>query len=119
MNQKNRELARRNTELLEEISRLTDIHSDILKGNIKEKYNRTRTYNKLLEQIDHQIETVREMLQGSLNLKESLVQIMEVKETETESNHFKESMKILDTICGKEGPLKEKNLNKRKRKSGL
>ncbi|KAF9761747.1 hypothetical protein NGRA_2410 [Nosema granulosis] len=115
MDKKNNELARRNTELLEEINRLTDIHSDILKESIKRRYYRNRAYNKLVDQVEKQTILVKEVLEGEKHLKESILRIMDVpihenKETdqaisnttEADLSVFKQTMKILDTIYAHE-----------------
>nr|AHW68361.1 hypothetical protein NP_c24 [Nosema pernyi]AHW68370.1 hypothetical protein NP_c62 [Nosema pernyi] len=107
MDKKNRELAKRNTELLEEISRLTDIHSEMLKESIKERYYRTRKYNKLIDQVDNQIQNINEVLEDSLLLRRSLIGILEISEqkknnedtiNESDTSVFKQTMRILDTI---------------------
>ncbi|EOB13453.1 hypothetical protein NBO_73g0019 [Nosema bombycis CQ1] len=107
MDRKNRELAKRNTELLEEISRLTDIHSEMLKESIKERYYRTRKYNKLIDQVDNQIRSINEVLEDSLLLRRSLIGILEISEqkknnedtlNESDTSVFKQTMRILDTI---------------------
>ncbi|WUR03186.1 uncharacterized protein VNE69_04015 [Vairimorpha necatrix] len=76
---KNKNLTKKNTELLHEINKINELHTDIVKENIKKDYQTGRVFNKILEDLDVQIRDISSLLENTKNIKDKFIKESNIK----------------------------------------
>lgn len=62
MDRKNRELAKKNVELKERLTRMGEMHAELLKSSIKKEYLGARTYRKMMDMLGDSISSMENAL---------------------------------------------------------
>ena len=73
MDKKNKDLIKKNTELLLEITKINAQHVDYVKENVKDKFTNEKNYNKILKDLDTNIKEIGILLENTKNLKEKFL----------------------------------------------
>lgn len=73
MDKKNKDLIKKNTELLLEITKINEQHVDYVKENVKDKFTNEKNYNKILKDLDTNIKEIGILLENTKNLKEKFL----------------------------------------------
>ncbi|EQB60550.1 hypothetical protein NAPIS_ORF01883 [Vairimorpha apis BRL 01] len=63
---------------MEEINKLNKLHTEILKENIKSKYFTVRTYEKILNDLNVNIDDLKNILNNSVKIKERFVEYSKI-----------------------------------------
>ncbi|KAK6090379.1 hypothetical protein P3W45_000736 [Vairimorpha bombi] len=91
MEKKNRSLAKKNTELLEEINNLNEIHTEHIKEDIKNKYYTARRFRKILDDLDIHINDLKSLLDNTIKIKEQFVEYSRSYNKNTNSSPKKDN----------------------------
>ncbi|KAH9411066.1 hypothetical protein HK407_08g13400 [Ordospora pajunii] len=86
MEKKNRDLAKKNTELKEKISKMTTMYSELLKTNIKREYAEFRISRKAVGLLEASIGVVNEVADSLRGIKEMILRKDAVEVLEDKSN---------------------------------
>ncbi|TBU11680.1 hypothetical protein CWI38_1086p0020 [Hamiltosporidium tvaerminnensis] len=105
MEEKNKELASKNVLLKEEIKKLSDLHTELLKNNIKNNYFCNRTHMKMIAILDENIKAIENILKDTVDFKTKLEENTNLK---NDDRILKEKNKLITNEDKK--PRKKRNI---------